>query len=188
MSKRRMPAPGVDRESLVDKLMPWGRSRSVEPPPPAAEPGAYIPPSRRTKKTFTAWMDKDALEQLKRLAVHRKVPQQKLIAERRQLFPQVTDVDVERTFEGERLALVQRGRNLVARHDTTCRAHQQLEQIKFHGRQVESHIAAPCLSRREVEPNRTCVQFRRRGDRGAPGSPEYRANPRQKLSSRKRLR
>src|SRR5262249_16936552 len=47
----------------------------------AAEPGIYIPPSRRTKKTFTAWMDKAALEQLKELAHHQKVPQQKLIAE-----------------------------------------------------------------------------------------------------------
>jgi len=81
MSKRRVPAPGEDRDSLVDRLMPWGRGRSMEPPQPAAEPGTYIPPSRRTKKTFTAWMDKDALDQLKRLAARRKVPQQKLIAE-----------------------------------------------------------------------------------------------------------
>jgi hypothetical protein len=53
----------------------------VEPPQPAAEPGTYIPPSRRTKKIFSAWMDKAALEQLKDLAHHRKLPQQKLIAE-----------------------------------------------------------------------------------------------------------
>jgi len=39
MSKRRVPAPGVDRDSLVDRLMPWGRGRSMEPPQPAAEPG-----------------------------------------------------------------------------------------------------------------------------------------------------
>lgn len=82
MSKRRArPTAGVDRDSLVDRLMPWGRSRSVEPPQRPTDPGAYIPPSRRTKKTFTAWMDKDALDQLKRLAVHRRVPQQRLIAE-----------------------------------------------------------------------------------------------------------
>jgi antitoxin-like ribbon-helix-helix protein len=82
MSKRKAtPATAVDRESLVDKLLPWGRSRSVEPPQPTPEPGAYIPPSRRTKKTFTAWMDKAALEQLKDLASHKRVPQQKLIAE-----------------------------------------------------------------------------------------------------------
>ena len=75
---------GVDRESLVDRLMPWGRSRSGQPVSPAqgAETGANpIPPSRRTKKTFTAWADRDALAQLKRLSEHRKVSQQKLIAE-----------------------------------------------------------------------------------------------------------
>jgi hypothetical protein len=54
MSKRRVPAPGVDRDSLVDRLMPWGRGRSMEPPQPAAEPGTYIPPSRRTKKTSSS--------------------------------------------------------------------------------------------------------------------------------------
>jgi hypothetical protein len=82
MSKRKVrPAVGIDRDSLVGRLMPWGRSRSVEPPPQAAEPGTYIPPSRRTKKIFSAWMDKAALDQLKRLAAHEKVPQQKLIAE-----------------------------------------------------------------------------------------------------------
>ena len=80
-TRKTRPAPAVDRDSLVDRLMPWGRGRSAEPPPPAAEAGAYIPPSRRTKKTFTAWMDKDAIEQLKRLAARQKVPQQKLIAE-----------------------------------------------------------------------------------------------------------
>jgi hypothetical protein len=53
----------------------------MEPPQPTAEPGTYIPPSRRTKKTFTAWMDKDALAQLKRLADHKGVSQQKLLAE-----------------------------------------------------------------------------------------------------------
>ena len=82
MSKRKArPAAAVDRNALVDRLIPWGRGRSMEPPQPAAEPGTYIPPSRRTKKTFTAWMDKAALDQLKELAHHRKVPQQKLIAE-----------------------------------------------------------------------------------------------------------
>jgi antitoxin-like ribbon-helix-helix protein len=80
-TRKSRPAPAVDRDSLVDRLMPWGRGRSAEPPPPAAEPGAYIPPSRRMKKTFTAWMDKAALHQLKELAHHQKVPQQKLIAE-----------------------------------------------------------------------------------------------------------
>jgi antitoxin-like ribbon-helix-helix protein len=83
MSKRKVPpAAAVDRDSLVDRLKTWGRGRSAEPPPhPAAEPGTYIPPSRRTKKIFSAWMDKAALEQLKRLAAREKVPQQKLIAE-----------------------------------------------------------------------------------------------------------
>jgi hypothetical protein len=82
MSKgKSRSAPAVDRDSLVDRLLPWGRGRSAEPPQPTAEPGAYIPPSRRTKKTFTAWMDKSALDQLKELAHHRKLPQQKLIAE-----------------------------------------------------------------------------------------------------------
>jgi len=76
-------AAGIDRETLVDRLIPWGRSRSAQPPPPqGGETPAYtLPPSRRTKKTFTAWADKDALAQLKRLAEHRKVSQQKLIAE-----------------------------------------------------------------------------------------------------------
>ena len=82
MSKRKVPpAAAVDRESLVDKLKTWGRGRSVEPPQPTAEPGTYIPLSRRTKKIFSAWMDKAALDQLKRLAAHEKVSQQKLLAE-----------------------------------------------------------------------------------------------------------
>ncbi len=81
MSKRRAAVADLDRKNLVDRLMPWGRGRSVEPPQPTAEPGTYVPPSRRTKKTFTAWMDRDALDQIKRLAARRKVPQQKLIAE-----------------------------------------------------------------------------------------------------------
>ena len=75
-------AAGIDRDTLVDRLIPWGRSRAGQPPQQAAEVPTYpIPPSRRTKKTFTAWADKDALAQLKRLAEHRKVSQQKLIAE-----------------------------------------------------------------------------------------------------------
>ena len=74
--------PGVDRETLVDKLTSWGRGRSAQPDTPPQEAPAYpIPPSRRTKKTFTAWADKDALAQLKRLAEHRRMSQQKLIAE-----------------------------------------------------------------------------------------------------------
>jgi hypothetical protein len=48
--------------------------------PASAAPG-YVIPSRRTKKTSTAWADKDALEQLKRLAAHKRTSQQKLIAE-----------------------------------------------------------------------------------------------------------
>ena len=72
---------GIDRDTLVDRLIPWGRSRSGQPPPVEETPVYLIPPSRRTKKTFTAWADRDALAQLKRLAEHRKVSQQKLIAE-----------------------------------------------------------------------------------------------------------
>jgi Ribbon-helix-helix domain len=84
MSKKRQ-APPDDRDSMLTGLMNWGRNRSALPPTPepaeAPVPGAYIPPSRRTKKTFTAWMDKAALEQLKRLSEHKRIPQQKLIAE-----------------------------------------------------------------------------------------------------------
>ena len=72
---------GVDRDTLVDRLIPWGRGRSGQPPQVEETPVYPIPPSRRTKKTFTAWADRDALAQLKRLAEHRKVSQQKLIAE-----------------------------------------------------------------------------------------------------------
>jgi hypothetical protein len=84
-SKGQAQQPSVDRETILDKLMPWGRARSAPPvasPPQHAEAGGYtIPPSRRTKKTFTAWADKDALQQLKRLSEHKKKSQQKLIAE-----------------------------------------------------------------------------------------------------------
>jgi hypothetical protein len=84
MSKGKKPPQGQpdDRESLLTGLMSWGRGRSALPPTtePAAEP-TYVPPSRQTKKTFTAWMDKDALTQLKRLSEHKRVSQQKLIAE-----------------------------------------------------------------------------------------------------------
>lgn len=80
-----MSNKGVDRESLAAKLLPWGRSRAAPPaasPPPHPEVGSYtIPPSRRTKKTFTSWADRDALAQLKRLAEREKKSQQKLIAE-----------------------------------------------------------------------------------------------------------
>jgi hypothetical protein len=67
------PAPGPDRESLLGTLMALGRGRSAQPPipeapPPVAQP--YVVPSRRTKKTFTVWLDKDALVQLKRLSEH----------------------------------------------------------------------------------------------------------------------
>jgi hypothetical protein len=82
MSKRKAPpAAVVDRKGLMRTLTDWGRARSIEPPQPAPEPDAYVPPSRRTKKTFTAWMDKAALDQIKALAAYRKVSQQKLIAE-----------------------------------------------------------------------------------------------------------
>jgi hypothetical protein len=79
MSKK---PPEDDRDGILTKLMSLGRGRSALPPKtePATEP-AYIPPSRQTKKTFTAWMDKDALTQLKRLSEHKRVSQQKLIAE-----------------------------------------------------------------------------------------------------------
>ena len=78
------PAPGPDPDSLLGTLMRLGRGRSAEPPPsdapPSAQP-AYVIPSRRTKKTYTVWMDKDALAQLKRLSEHNRTSQQKLIAE-----------------------------------------------------------------------------------------------------------
>jgi hypothetical protein len=64
--------------------MTFGRGRSGLPPatpaptpttmPASAAPG-YVIPSRRTKKTSTAWADKDALEQLKRLAAHKRTSQ-----------------------------------------------------------------------------------------------------------------
>jgi hypothetical protein len=80
-----MSNKGVDRESLAAKLLPWGRSRSAPPaasPPQHAETTGYtIPPSRRTKKTFTSWADRDALQQLKRLSEKKRVSQQRLIAE-----------------------------------------------------------------------------------------------------------
>ena len=79
MSKK---PPEDDRDGILTKLMSLGRGRSALPPTPepAAEP-TYVPPSRQTKKTFTAWMDKDALAQLKRLSEHKRISQQKLIAE-----------------------------------------------------------------------------------------------------------
>jgi len=75
---------GVDRESLLGSLTSWGRGRSALPPAdpaPPSSPPTYVTPSRRSKKTFTAWADVDALEQLKRLAAHKRTSQQKLIAE-----------------------------------------------------------------------------------------------------------
>ena len=84
MSKTKKPpqAQPDDRDGLLTSLMNFGRGRSALPPTPepAAEP-TYVPPSRQTKKTFTAWMERDALLQLKRLSEHKRVSQQKLIAE-----------------------------------------------------------------------------------------------------------
>jgi hypothetical protein len=81
MSKSKKP-PEDNRDSILTNLMSWGRGRSALPPPQDPEPPAtVIPPSRRTKKTFTAWADKDALAQLKRLSEHKRISQQKLIAE-----------------------------------------------------------------------------------------------------------
>jgi hypothetical protein len=81
MSKSKKP-PEADRDSLLTNLMSWGRGRSALPPTPEpVEERAYIAPSRRAKKTFTAWADKDALAQLKRLSEHKRISQQKLIAE-----------------------------------------------------------------------------------------------------------
>jgi hypothetical protein len=84
MSKNKKPpqAQPDDRDGLLTGLMNWGRGRSALPPTPepTAEP-TYVPPSRQTKKTFTAWMDRDALALLKRLSEHKRVSQQKLIAE-----------------------------------------------------------------------------------------------------------
>jgi hypothetical protein len=82
-TKKRPQGQPDDRESLLTGLMSWGRGRSALPPTPPQdpEPAYVIPPSRRTKKTFTAWADRDALAQLKRLAEHKRVSQQKLIAE-----------------------------------------------------------------------------------------------------------
>jgi hypothetical protein len=70
MSKK---PPEDDRDGILTKLMSLGRGRSALPPTtePAAEP-TYVPPSRQTKKTFTAWMDRDALAQLKRLSEHKR--------------------------------------------------------------------------------------------------------------------
>jgi hypothetical protein len=84
MSKSKKPPQDRpdDRESLLAAVMTWGRGRSALPPARDPEPpAAVIPPSRRTKKTFTAWADKDALAQLKRLSEHKRISQQKLIAE-----------------------------------------------------------------------------------------------------------
>lgn len=55
-------------KTLVDRLIPWGRSplwAAGCSPLQGAETAAFpIPPSRRTKKTFTAWADKDARAQI----------------------------------------------------------------------------------------------------------------------------
>ena len=85
MSKSKKPRQDQpnDRDGILNSLMNFGRGRSALPPTPAPaqEPSSYIPPSRRTKKTFTAWMDKAALEQLRHLSELKRIPQQKLIAE-----------------------------------------------------------------------------------------------------------
>jgi len=82
MIKKKKP-DAVDRDSLLGILTSLGRGRSAVPPaaPAPAAPATYVTPSRRKKKTFTAWADKDALEQLKSLAAHKRTSQQKLIAE-----------------------------------------------------------------------------------------------------------
>jgi hypothetical protein len=80
MSKERGADQSTERGNLLETLMTFGRGRSGPPPatpaptpttmPASAAPG-YVIPSRRTKKTSTAWADK----QLKRLAAHKRTSQ-----------------------------------------------------------------------------------------------------------------
>ena len=75
----------AERQGIMRTLATFGRGRAVVAPPPerVAQNGlAYpVPPSRRTRKSFTTWQDEAALKQLKQLAAALGISQQALIAE-----------------------------------------------------------------------------------------------------------
>jgi hypothetical protein len=76
-----LDAAAVHRAHGFKKEALDGRGQSASLPAAAPPATAYIPPSRRTKRTFTTWQDGDALKQLRHLAERKRIPQQKLIAE-----------------------------------------------------------------------------------------------------------
>jgi antitoxin-like ribbon-helix-helix protein len=75
----------AERQGIMRTLASFGRGRAVVAPPPERVAqhgrGYPVPPSRRTRKSFTTWQDEAALKQLKHLAMELGLSQQALIAE-----------------------------------------------------------------------------------------------------------
>ena len=68
-----------DREGIGASLLRWSRGRI--PAAPGAAAGAYVPPSRKNRRSITTWQDEAALKELRTIASETGISQQALIAE-----------------------------------------------------------------------------------------------------------
>jgi hypothetical protein len=68
-----------DRDGILGTLARFGRGK-VTPPTDNGDK-AYVPPSRKNRKSFTTWQDETALKELRNLAHETGRKQQELVAE-----------------------------------------------------------------------------------------------------------
>jgi Ribbon-helix-helix domain len=68
-----------DREGIVATLRRFSRGRVTDPPGNGGK--AYVPPSRKNRKSFTTWQDESALKELRAISHETGISQQTLIAE-----------------------------------------------------------------------------------------------------------
>jgi hypothetical protein len=68
-----------DRDGILGTLARFGRGKVT---PPTSESGkAYVPPSRKNRKSITTWQDEVVLKELRDISHETGVSQQVLIAE-----------------------------------------------------------------------------------------------------------
>jgi Ribbon-helix-helix domain len=68
-----------DRDGILGTLARFGRGKVA---PPTGDGGkAYVPPSRKNRKSITTWQDETALKELRDISHATGISQQVLIAE-----------------------------------------------------------------------------------------------------------